>query len=73
MRISQARILDWVAISFSRVLSDPGLKPGSPALQVVSFLADRFFLLAEPPDKPTMTSSEVITAATVLFPEKVTF
>ena len=53
VRISQAGILEWVAISFSWVLSDPG----SPALQVVSFLADRFFLLAEPSDKPTMISS----------------
>ena len=38
----QARILEWVAISFSRGSFDPGIKPGSPAL------ADRFFT-AEPP------------------------
>ena len=37
-RISQARILEWVAISFSRgALSNPGIKPVSPAL------AGRFF------------------------------
>ena len=32
--IFQARILEWVVISFSRDLPDPGIKPGSPALQV---------------------------------------
>ena len=31
-RMSQARILDWVAISFSRDLPIPGIKPISPAL-----------------------------------------
>ena len=31
--ILQARILDWVAIPFPRDLPDPGIKPGSPALQ----------------------------------------
>ena len=30
--ILQARILDWVAISFSRVSSQPGIEPTSPAL-----------------------------------------
>ena len=30
-RISQARILEWVAISSSRDLPDPGIKPASPA------------------------------------------
>ena len=28
--ILQARILEWVAISFSRDLPDPGIKPRSP-------------------------------------------
>ena len=32
-RILQARILEWVAISFSRDLPDPGIEPGSPGLQ----------------------------------------
>ena len=41
--ISQARILEWVAISFSRDLPDPGIKSGSPVLQVVSCMSDRFF------------------------------
>ena len=43
--ISQAGILEWVAILFSRVLPDLGIKPGSPALQVDS-------LPSEPPRKP---------------------
>ena len=34
--ILQARILKWVVISFSRDHSDPGIKPGSLALQVDS-------------------------------------
>ena len=42
--IFQARVLEWVAISFSRDLPNPGIKPGSPALQ-----AD--VLLSEPPVK----------------------
>ena len=48
---SVARILEWVAISFSRGSSqprdspDPGIKPGSPALQADS-------LISRPPGKP---------------------
>ena len=44
-RILQARILEWVAISFSGDLPNPGIKPGSPALQGDS-------LPTEPPGKP---------------------
>ena len=44
-RISLARILEWVAISFSR---GPGMEPESPAL------AGRFFT-TEPPGKPLNT------------------
>ena len=46
--ISQARILEWVATSFSRLPRDltvPGTEPASPALAV------RFFT-TEPPGKP---------------------
>ena len=43
--IFQARVLEWVAISFSRGSPNPGIEPGSPALQ-----ADT--LLSEPPEKP---------------------
>ena len=34
--IFQARILEWIAISFSRDLPDPGIKPKFPVLQVGS-------------------------------------
>ena len=34
--IVQARILEWVAIPFSRGFPNPGIKPGSPALQTDS-------------------------------------
>ena len=40
--ILQARILEWVAISFSRDLPNLGIRPGSPAFQADS-------LLSEPP------------------------
>ena len=43
--ILQARILEWVDISFSRGLLDPGIEPWSPTLQ-----ADA--LTTEPPGKP---------------------
>ena len=44
-RISQARVLEWVAIYFSRDHPDTGIEPMSPAL------AGRFFT-TEPPGKP---------------------
>ena len=34
--IFQERILEWVAISFSRDLLNPGIKPTSPALKADS-------------------------------------
>ena len=34
--ILQARILEWVAISFSRGSSNPGIEPGSPTLWAVA-------------------------------------
>ena len=42
--IFQARILEWVAIPFSRGSSQPGIEPGSPILQADS-------LLPKPPGK----------------------
>ena len=45
--ISQARILEWLAISSPGDLPDPGIKPMSPALQADS-------LLFEPPEKPAV-------------------
>ena len=43
--IFQVRILEWVAVPFSRGSSQPGIKPRSPALQVDS-------LPSVPPGKP---------------------
>ena len=37
--ILQERILEWVAFPFSRGLPDPGIEPGSPALQANSLPA----------------------------------
>ena len=45
--IFQARILEWVAILFSRRSSRPGIKPENPAL------AGGFFT-TKPPEKPLM-------------------
>ena len=50
--ISQARIPEWVAISFSRGSSQPGIKPGSSALQTDP-------LLTEPPRKPGVKNGSV--------------
>ena len=49
--ILQARIPEWVAISFSRGSPNPRIKPGSPALQADS-------LPSEPPGKPSEPNSE---------------
>ena len=38
--ILQARILEWVAISFSKGSSNPETEPGSPALQADSLPAE---------------------------------
>ena len=38
--ILQARMLEWVAISFSTGSSDPGIEPRSPALQTDSLLSE---------------------------------
>ena len=46
----QARILEWVAISFPGDLPNPGIKVASPAL------AGRFFT-TKPPEKPQKVSS----------------
>jgi len=36
--ILQARILEWVVLSFSRDFPDPGIEPQSPTLQADSLL-----------------------------------
>ena len=38
--ILQARILEWVAFPSPGDLTDPGIKPGSPALQMDSLLTE---------------------------------
>ena len=48
--ILQTRILEWVAIPSPRDLSDPGIKPGSLALQANS-------LPSEPPGKYSNSAS----------------
>ena len=35
--ILQAKILEWIAIAFSRGSFDPGIEPGSPPLQADSY------------------------------------
>ena len=59
--ISQARILEWCAISFFRDLPDPGVEPMSPAL------ADGFFT-TEPPGKPFVPVETASTEAIALGP-----
>ena len=44
LRLFQARVLEWVAFSFSRELPNPGIEPRSPALQTDA-------LPSEPPGK----------------------
>ena len=51
--ISQARILERVAISFFRDLPNPGIEPASPALAVDFFSFFLFFFTTEPPGKPS--------------------
>ena len=51
--IFQASILEWVAMSYSRDLPDPGIKPASLGS---SALAGGFFITA-PPQKPYYTAS----------------
>ena len=43
--ILQARILEWVAISFSRGSSDPGVEPRSPRLQADSLPSEPHFIV----------------------------
>ena len=45
----QAKVLEWVAMPSPRGSSDPGIEPGSPALQADS-------LLSESPGKPVINS-----------------
>ena len=58
--ISQARILEWVAISFSGKSSRLGIEPESPALQADS-------LPREPPVKSFSSLSWIINSAWLSF------
>ena len=71
--ISQARVLEWIAISFSGDLIDPGFEPASPAL------AGRVFTI-EPPGKllywiRTPFNDFILpgSSAKTLIPNRVTF
>ena len=55
--ISQARILEWVAIPFSRDRPNPGIEPGSPVL------SGGFF--TKPPVLVTQSCSSFATLWTV--------
>ena len=57
--ISQAKILEWIAICFSSDLPDPEVKPGSPALQVDS-------LPSEPPEKLSKKISSKMRSGQIL-------
>ena len=57
----QARILEWVAFPFSRVLPNPGIKLRSPALQTDS-------LPAEPQEKPKNTGVGSLSFLQRIFP-----
>ena len=59
--ISQARILEWVAVPFSRDLPKPGIKPRSLTLQADS-------LLSEPPEKPKYTGVGSLSLLQRIFP-----
>ena len=60
--IFQTRIPEWVAIPFSSALPNPGIEPGSPALQADS-------LPSEPPGNPTLTYRQFQTGVSLLLCE----
>ena len=59
--ILQARILEWVALPICRDLSNPGIEPTSPILQVDS-------LPAEPQGKPKNTEASSLSLLQQIFP-----
>ena len=59
--ILQARILEWVAIPFSRGCSQPGIEPRSSTLWVAS-------LPSEPPGKPKNTGVGSLSLFQGIFP-----
>ena len=63
--ILQARILEWVAIPFSRGSPYPGIEPRSPVLQADS-------LPSEPPGKPNTLEYQLNAAPRLLAGNNVT-
>ena len=59
--ILQARTLEWLAMPSSRDLSNAGIKPTSPVLQVD--------LLSEPPGKPQNTGVGSLSLLQGIFPD----
>ena len=57
-RILEARILNGLLFPSPGELPDPGIKPGSPALQADS-------LLSEPPGKPEVSTGHIIFCASL--------
>ena len=62
--ILQSRILEWVAIPFSRGFPNPGIEPKSPALQADS-------LPSEPPGKAKNTGVGNLSFLQWIFPTQV--
>ena len=44
----------WLTFPSPGDLPHPRIKPGSPTLQMISCIVGRFFLLTEPPGKPSI-------------------
>ena len=61
--IFQARIFEWVAISFSRDLPEPGIEPWSPTVQADASLS-------EPPGKPHRYSQNLLRDPALPFRER---
>ena len=57
--ILQASILEWVGISFSRDLYNPGIEPRSPALQADSLPSDPLAEILNVDDKENTFRKDV--------------
>ena len=62
--IFQARVLEWVAISFSGDLPNQGIEPRCPPLQA-------YALPSEPPGKPMTNLDSILKSRYVTMPTKV--
>ena len=52
--------MEWVAIPFSRGLTDPGVEPGFPALQADSLPSDRYASLTLQLEKEPIDGNRLI-------------